>query len=74
MRRFGKIRVSYFDAQLSALRKRDLTPAPDRDIQRIPGNPMLRYEARTPEQLGLNIASSPQQPRSARSHGQEIRS
>ncbi|NGZ61357.1 MAG: hypothetical protein CV081_12770 [Nitrospira sp. LK265] len=59
MRRFGKIRVSYFDSQLTLLRQRSLTPAPDREIKRIPGNPMLRHEARTPEQLGLQLASPP---------------
>lgn len=59
MRRFNRVRVSYFDQQLKILLRRRGSQAPDRDIQRIPGNPMLRFEAtRTPETSGSNTASA----------------
>jgi hypothetical protein len=60
MKRFGKIRVSYFDSQLTLLRKQALKPKEDRNIHRIPGNPMLRHKAMAQEQMGFNIAPSPQ--------------
>lgn len=42
MRRFGKIRVQFFEEQLKQLRKQKPAPSADREIQRIAGNPMLR--------------------------------
>lgn len=56
MRRFGRIRVSVFDQQLTTLRRRNARPAPEREITRIPGNPMLRHEARTPETSGITAS------------------
>jgi hypothetical protein len=58
MKRFNKIRVSYFDTQLITLRKQTLESA-DREIQRKPGNPMLRNKARTPESGEFSFASPP---------------
>ena len=45
MRRYGKFRVSYFQALLAQARKQSLTPEAGREIVRRPGNPMLRYAA-----------------------------
>jgi len=42
MQRFDKHRVGYFSETIERLRKRKLPPAQDREITRIPGNPMLR--------------------------------
>lgn len=43
MRRFGKARVLFFEEALKQLRLRSLpNPSQERDIQRQPGNPMLR--------------------------------
>lgn len=46
MRRFNKIRVSYFTAQLTHLRKTEAhanTNSSEREIIRQPNNPMIRY-------------------------------
>lgn len=46
MRRYGKFRVSYFQALLAQSRRRSATtqiPEAAREIVRQPGNPMLRY-------------------------------
>lgn len=43
MVRFQKYRVSYFDETLKKLKKRNsISPKVDREIERLPGNPMLR--------------------------------
>jgi hypothetical protein len=44
MERFGKHRVAFFTETIERLRKQKATtpPAPARDIERMPGNPMLR--------------------------------
>lgn len=45
MRRFGKIRVGYFQELLAHERKQAIRPeqARAREITRLPGNPMIRY-------------------------------
>lgn len=47
MRRFNNYRVRYFEATLTQFRQKAKSGTPiikvDREIQRLPGNPMLRY-------------------------------
>lgn len=47
MRRFNNFRVRYFEATLTQLKKKSKSGTPinpaDREIHRLPGNPMLRY-------------------------------
>lgn len=47
MRRFNNFRVRYFEATLTQLKQKAKSGTPitpvDREIQRLPGNPMLRY-------------------------------
>ncbi len=45
MRRAGKVRVPYFCDLLARYRSEHRLPDPDRDIERRPGNPFLRYAA-----------------------------
>src|SRR6266480_1376584 len=45
MRRYNKFRVPYFQALLDQARKQALKPDAGREIERRPGNPMLRYVA-----------------------------
>jgi hypothetical protein len=51
MRRFEKIRVTYFRECLNHLKKQQFSQAQDFNIQRMPGNPMLRQAAVKPEVL-----------------------
>ncbi len=43
MRRLGKVRVPYFCDLLARLKTQNLAPDRERDIERRPGNPLLRY-------------------------------
>jgi hypothetical protein len=43
MRRYNRFRSPYFQDLLVQARKRALSPQPEREIVRRPGNPMLRY-------------------------------
>lgn len=43
MRHFNKIRVAYFQEFLKFLRKQNLAPDQEREITRLPNNPMIRY-------------------------------
>lgn len=45
MRRYNRFRSPYFQDLLVQARKRALSPQPEREIVRRPGNPMLRYAA-----------------------------
>lgn len=45
MRLFKKIRVGYFQELLAQARRQSIKPQAEREIQRQPGNPMLRYAA-----------------------------
>jgi hypothetical protein len=45
MRRYNRFRSPYFQDLLVQARKRALSPQPEREIVRRPGNPMLRYTA-----------------------------
>jgi hypothetical protein len=58
MERFGKLRVAFFTDAIERLRKNKSTPAPARDIERMPGNPMLR--------------GNPVPAEEARGHGQQL--
>lgn len=49
MERFGNHRVAFFTETVERLRKQKATPASARDIERIPGNPMLRGTGETRE-------------------------
>ncbi len=54
MRRFGNYRVRYFEATLHQMKlksKNGSRTKADREIQRLPGNPMLRYQAVAEEAL-----------------------
>jgi hypothetical protein len=44
MREYNRMRVSYFTETLAALKKQRFHQAEDREIQRLPGNPMLRNQ------------------------------
>lgn len=44
MRRFNRVRVSYFTEQLEAGRRRKRSFADEREITRLPNNPMLRSQ------------------------------
>lgn len=44
MRHYSKVRVSYFSETLSVLKRERFHKAEDREIQRLPGNPMLRNQ------------------------------
>jgi len=46
MRLYNKYRVQYFQALLAQARKQAVRTDPGREIQRQPGNPMLRYAGR----------------------------
>jgi hypothetical protein len=48
MRRFGKIRVPYFQDLLARERRQTIQPDAAREIVRLPGNPMLRYGKKAP--------------------------
>lgn len=50
MRRFAKVRVSFFEEQIKRLRKQMTAPNAAREIERIPGNPMLRGSGEAREQ------------------------
>ena len=43
MRRYNKYRLTYFKALLDQARKQAFKPQAEREIERRPGNPMLRY-------------------------------
>lgn len=57
MRRFDRARVTYFSEQLAVIRKQRLPTAPEREIERIPGNPMLRRY--TPAGVIEDVATHP---------------
>lgn len=42
MQRFAKFRIQYFDTLIAAEKKKTSIPREDREIQRRPGNPMVR--------------------------------
>jgi hypothetical protein len=42
MQRFAKFRIQYFDTLIAAEKKKTRSPREDREIQRRPGNPMVR--------------------------------
>jgi hypothetical protein len=45
MRRFDKVRAPYFKQLLAEARRKKIKPDAERQIVRMPGNPMLRHEA-----------------------------
>jgi len=50
MRRFGRVRVQYFEQLLTAEKKKSTVSREDREIQRMPGNPMVRgHGTRAPQ-------------------------
>lgn len=50
MRRFGRVRVQYFEELLSTEKKKSAVLREDREIQRQPGNPMVRgHGTRAPQ-------------------------
>lgn len=50
MRRFGRVRVQYFEELLLAEKKKSTVSQDDREIERRPGNPMVRgHGTRKPE-------------------------
>jgi len=50
MRRFGRVRVQYFDELVAAEKKKSAVCRDDREISRQPGNPMVRgHGTRKPE-------------------------
>jgi transposase len=50
MRRFGRVRVQYFEQLLASEKKKSAVSREDREIQRQPGNPMVRgHGTRKPE-------------------------
>ena len=57
MRRFDKIRVPYFQDLLAQARRKKLKADEAREIERIPGNPMLRHTAQ--QALALNEITEP---------------
>jgi len=46
MRRYDKFRLPYFQALLAQSRKQPTDASEEREIVRVPGNPMLRYATR----------------------------
>ncbi len=58
MRRYNQFRVAYFQALLAQARQAALRPDAVREIERKPGNPLLRY-ARGTQAAVPNIETSP---------------
>jgi hypothetical protein len=54
MREYQRIRVSYFTEILIDLRKQNFDQATDREIQRLPNNPMLRNQLAAIEAIAIN--------------------
>lgn len=53
MREYQRIRVSYFAETLTSLRKQNFAQETDREIQRLPNNPMLRNQPAVTKQMEL---------------------
>lgn len=56
MREYSKVRVSFFSETLTALKKQRFHEAEDREIRRLPNNPMLRNPPAAAESTGATTA------------------